>query len=134
MTGDRTCGGFYALWLFLCKCLGQMKHTYFNTKSRDPQPISLWIEYFIIFFLVSSYSLRDVLGCETHATLYNPTSCIHILYSVLYAFPKVLTKRIFYQSIASLVCYHFLYCCDVDVWFRGNIIRRNKYSKNFIYI
>ena len=34
----------------------------------------------------------------------------HILYTVFYTFPKVLTRRI---SIASLFGDHFLYCYDL---------------------
>ena len=40
---------------------------------------------------------------------------MHILHTVLYAFPEVLTRRIYLQSRASLVGDHFLY-------FRGLIL------------
>ena len=38
---------------------------------------------------------------------------MHILHTVLYTFPEVLTRRICQQSIASLVGDHFFYCMNI---------------------
>ena len=53
----------------------------------------------------------------------NPNNSVYILHTVLYAFPKVLVGRI-KQFRAFLVTYHFLNSCDLNVWFRGGIVRR----------
>ena len=52
---------------------------------------------------------------------------IYILHTVLYTFPKVLTRWIYFFIIlrAYLVGDHFLYSCDPNRWFRGDIVRRN---------
>ena len=39
----------------------------------------------------------------------------NILHTALYTFPNVLARRIFEQSIVSLVNYHFVYCRDRNV-------------------
>ena len=49
---------------------------------------------------------------------------MHILHTVLYTFPKVLTRRICLTN-KSLVGDHFLYSHDLNVWFRDDIVRRN---------
>ena len=57
-------------------------------------------------------------------TLYTPTSpCI---FTVLFSIPflKYWQGEFVQQSRASLVCDHFLYSCDGNVWFRGDIVRR----------
>ena len=54
----------------------------------------------------------------------HPNISMHILHTVLYTFPKVLTRRI-YLTNKSLVGDHFLYSHDLNVWFRGDIVRRN---------
>ena len=51
---------------------------------------------------------------------------VHILCTVLYTFPEVWTRRIFEKSTFSLVGDHFLYSHDLNVWFKGETVRRNK--------
>ena len=45
--------------------------------------------------------------------------------TVLYTFPKVLTRTICLTVRASLVGDHFLYSHDLNVWFRCDVVRRN---------
>ena len=50
---------------------------------------------------------------------------MHIPHTVLYTFPLVLTRRICLTiRSSSLVGDHFLYSCHLDVWLRGEIVRR----------
>ena len=57
--------------------------------------------------------------------IYHLKISMHILHTVLYTFPYILTRRIFQYLIASLVGDHFLYSHHLKVWFRGYIVRRN---------
>ena len=50
---------------------------------------------------------------------------MHILYTVLYTFPKKLTKRICLVVKSFFIGDHFLYSCDPNV-FRGDIVMRNQ--------
>ena len=45
----------------------------------------------------------------------HPNISKHILHTVLYTFPKVLTRRIGQQSMASFVGDHFLYFRDLNL-------------------
>ena len=54
----------------------------------------------------------------------NPNNSMHILHTVLFAFPKVLVGRI-KQFRAFLVTNHFLNSCDLNVWFRHGSVRTN---------
>ena len=45
----------------------------------------------------------------------HPNISVHILQTVLYTIPKVLTKIIVLQSRVSLVGDHFLHSCDLNV-------------------
>ena len=57
----------------------------------------------------------------------HPNLSMHILYTVLYSFPQALTRRICLTiNKASLVGDHFLYSRDVTVWFKADIVWRNK--------
>ena len=57
----------------------------------------------------------------------HPNLSMHILYTVLYSFPQALTRRICLTiKKASLVGNHFLYSRDVTVWFKADIVWRNK--------
>ena len=56
----------------------------------------------------------------------HPNISMHILHTVLYIFPKLLTRRICLAKLASLVGGHFVYSCDLNVWFRADIVGRNK--------
>ena len=55
--------------------------------------------------------------------LLHPSMSMHILHTVFYTFPKMLTRRIFSQSRASLVCDPFLYSCDFNVGPRGDDVK-----------
>ena len=61
-----------------------------------------------------------------HITFDNlhPNITMHILYTIICIFPKVLTKRICLKSSASFID-HLFHSCDLDVWFNGDIGRRN---------
>ena len=48
---------------------------------------------------------------------------LHVPHAVLNAFPEVPEGS---QSRASLVDNHFLYSCDLNVWFKGVIVGKNK--------
>ena len=51
---------------------------------------------------------------------------MHILNTVLYTFPKVLTRRVCFKTIkTSLVGDHFPYSRDLSVSLWGDIVRRN---------
>ena len=53
-----------------------------------------------------------------------PNISMHILHTVLYTFPKELTRRIC-LIIKNLVGDHFLYSPVLDVLFNSDIVRRN---------
>ena len=54
-----------------------------------------------------------------------PTSvCIFSIMFYTYAFAKVLKGEFVSQS-SSIVGDHFLYSCNLNVGFRGDIVRRN---------
>ena len=56
----------------------------------------------------------------------HPNISMHILHTVCSTFPKVLTRRNCWTiGRASLVGDQFLYSHDLNVWFRGDIVRRN---------
>ena len=55
----------------------------------------------------------------------NTNISMHILYTVLYTFPKKLTKRICLAVKSFFIGDHFLYSCDPNV-FRGDIVMRNQ--------
>ena len=50
---------------------------------------------------------------------------MHTLQTVLFKLPKALTikENLFEQLRASIVCDHFLYFRDTDVWFRDHVKR-----------
>ena len=54
----------------------------------------------------------------------HPNISVHILHTVLYTSLKVLTMGICVRIKSFLFSDHFLYSCDLNVWFRGDIIRR----------
>ena len=54
-----------------------------------------------------------------------PNISMHILHTVLYTFPKVLTRRICLPIKASPIGDHFLNSHDLNVWFRSDIPGRN---------
>ena len=56
----------------------------------------------------------------------HPNISMHILHTSLSAFLKVLVRRICLTIENSLVCDRFVYSHDLKVWFRSNIVRRNK--------
>ena len=55
----------------------------------------------------------------------HPNISMHILHTVLH-FPRCWQGEFVHQSKASLVGDHFLYSCGLNVWFRGDIVRRNE--------
>ena len=84
-----------------------------------------------------------MLGCElTHdlsmivfrctlkfysSILYTSTSCSeHILYTIFYTVCKVLTRRICLTIKNFFIFWSFPCSRDLDVWFRGDIVRRNQ--------
>ena len=50
---------------------------------------------------------------------------MHILHTVLYTFPRFQQGEFVKPSRALLVAYHFLYSHDLNLLFRGDIVRRN---------
>ena len=55
---------------------------------------------------------------------------VYILNTVLYTFPYVLNGEFVEQSRVSSVVGHFLYSIDLNVSFRGDIVRRNRMLVN----
>ena len=55
----------------------------------------------------------------------HPIISMHILHTALYTCLKVLNRRICLTVKSSLVVDHFLYSYNLNVWFMGDIIRRN---------
>ena len=55
----------------------------------------------------------------------HPNISMHILHTVLYTFFNVLIRRICLTIKSFLVDNHFLYSHDLNVRFRGDIVRRN---------
>ena len=51
---------------------------------------------------------------------------MYILNTVPYTFPYVLNGEFVEQSRVSSVVGHFLYSIDLNVSFRGDIVRRNR--------
>ena len=50
---------------------------------------------------------------------------LHILHAFHHTLLKVLTRKICLTIKSFIVGDHFLYSCDLNVWFRGDIVRRN---------
>ena len=55
-----------------------------------------------------------------------PNISMHILHTVLYTSPKVLTRRICLRIKSFFFGDHSLYSHDLNVWFRADIVRRNR--------
>ena len=71
------------------------------------------------------YSLNHV-AIVFQLTLCNPTSvCI---FSILFSIHllRMLTRRICLRIKSFFFGDHFLYTCNLNVWFRGDIVRRNR--------
>ena len=49
---------------------------------------------------------------------------MHILHTVLFTFPKLLQVEFVWQSRVSLIGVHFLCISDLNMWFRGDMVRR----------
>ena len=56
--------------------------------------------------------------------LLHPNISMYISITVLPTFPKVLTRRICLK-VKNFFGDHDLYSRDLDVWFRGDVVRRN---------
>ena len=78
----------------------------------------LWYWMWILFFKSCSH-------CFPVNPL-QPNISMHILHTVLYTSPKVLTRRICLRIKSFFFSDHSLYSHDLNVWFRGDIVRRNR--------
>ena len=58
--------------------------------------------------------------------LLHPKIIVYILNTVPYTFPYVLNGEFVEQSRVSSVVGHFLYSIDLNVFFRGDIVRGNR--------
>ena len=89
-----------------------------------------------------SYQITHILGKQTQGkekqkknvvNPLHPNISMHILHTVLYTFQRGWQGEIVQQSRAALVGdhllyshnFHFLYSCDLNVWFKDDIVRRN---------
>ena len=70
---------------------------------------------FVVFFLLLT------LNAPTSVCIFSILLSIYI-YIYIYIHPKAMTRRIF------LVCDHFLYSHDLNVWFSGDIVGRNTFD------
>ena len=78
----------------------------------------LWYWMWILFFKSCSH-------CFPVNPL-QPNISMHILHTVLYTSPKVLTRRICLRIKSFFFGDHSLYSHNLNVWFRGDIVRRNR--------
>ena len=72
--------------------------------------------------------LNEMLNKPTQLVSLNPLNSnisVHLLCTVVYTFPFVLTRRICSTIKASQVGDHFFYTCNFNVWFKSDILRRN---------
>ena len=69
--------------------------------------------------------VKKLAGYMTSLEVMNPLHInisVYILLIDLHICPKVLKRRI---CLASLVGDYFLHSCNLNVWFRGDIVKRN---------
>ena len=62
---------------------------------------------------------------SNHLNLSHRNISMHILHTVIYMSPNLLTKRTSLTIRASLVRDNLLYSQDLNVWLRGDIVGRN---------
>ena len=87
--------------------------------------ISLFLS--CVYIVRISFSVVLAVG-DCWSKLINPlhfTISLHICQTVLYTFPKVLTRRICLTIKASQIGDHFLYSHDLYDWFSSITVRRN---------
>ena len=92
--------------------------------------ISLWFPGLYIYILqISRNWVFPAVKSEVSGTFntIHPTPGLHILYSVLYAFSKVLTRRICLTIMSFFRQWSFsLFLCDPSVWFRSDVLEKKK--------
>ena len=72
--------------------------------------------------------LNEMLNKPNQLVSLNPLNSkisVHLLCTVVYIFPFILTRRICSTIKASQVGNHFFYSCNINVWFKSDIVRRN---------
>ena len=93
--------------------------------------ISKWRLHLLVILSSLKYNNSTVTNGRTwrvqslKLTPPHPNIIMHILHTVLYVFPKVLTRRIC-LTIQSFCRCHILYSHDLNVWIGADIIRGNK--------
>ena len=93
------------------------------------QWVCRWEQLEIISYIIEKMGSREIRSCSSYGGIginpLRPNIRMHILHTVLYTFLEVLKRRICWTVRSSLVVDHFLDSHDLNVRFRGDIVRRN---------
>ena len=76
-----------------------------------------------VMFIFISVGIHDTEWIKLNPS--HPDVSMYVLHTVLAIFSKWWQREFVQQSIASLVGDHILCSHDLNVWFRGVIVRRN---------
>ena len=89
-------------------------------ESRNKLQDSRWRKWKLCLLLskIFLYFLRVLVIGPLH-----PNISLQVLHTFLHTFPNVMTRRIC-LTIKSLIDDRFLYSHDLNVWFKGDIVRR----------
>ena len=82
--------------------------------TLEPRPLDLKF---------NKLALRSLRLCNYTFTV--PNISVHILHTILCTYTKVLTRRICLIIKGFFRLWYFLYSRDINVWFSGDIVRRN---------
>ena len=92
----------------------------------------VFFESFCLFVLIDTSfwiglkTMRLIAKVKTKVNPLHPNVSMHILQTLLYTFPLVLTRRIRVKVKASQVNDHFLNSHDHNKWFNSIYVRRNE--------
>ena len=80
----------------------------------------------VLNFTKTKHGLSFQVNCATKENLQRTTQplniSVHIFHTVLYKFPTVLSREVVCKSRGSLVSNHFLYSCNLNVWYCKEIL------------
>ena len=99
-------------------------HQYFVMKKQILYNLCITYEEFLWYWMWILF-FKSCTHCFPVNPL-QPNISMHILHTVLYTSPKMLTRRICLRIKSFLFGDHSLYTCNLNVWFRGDIVRRNR--------
>ena len=131
--------------LYYCTCIQRQHQNVMTTSKCDEnnklaymgqQSVSMLFNTFLMSTVINSnctntwqngislFCICDPMAPRVIHPLH-PNISIYILYTLLYLFPLVLTRRTYLKIKASCVGDHFLYSHDLNEWFSSITVSRN---------